>query len=437
MTASPPILSYGFRPFFLLGSVFAALAVPVWLVMLASGYEAGGAFLGRDWHVHEMIFGYLGAVIAGFVLTAIPNWTGRLPVSGWPLGALATIWLVGRLAVWGQQGGIAFLLDISFLLLLAAAVWREIIAGKHFRGVPVAVMVSLFATANVLFHLQLIWPVLTGYGERLALAAATLLMALIGGRITPSFTRNWLVKAGAESLPRPFGSFDKAVLSMTALAMVLRVVTPDHASTGVALALAGCGLFLHMARWRSLHTVAEPIVFVLHLGYFWLALAPLLMGASTLAPGWIDASTALHALTVGAAGTLTLAVMTRATLGHTGREIGSSPATIGIYAFVTLASLARIAAPYLPGDYVHWLGVAGLSWTASYTLFVVVYEPMLVGPRVDALISIPIELNREAVGCSKISLPGRGVARYRVAVPPERQSDRENRTLQLYAVENM
>jgi hypothetical protein len=196
------VLSYGFRPFFLLGAAYAAIAIPLWLVMLALGVAPAGPFQGMRWHAHEMIFGYLAAIIAGFALTAVPNWTGRLPLSGLPLAGLVGLWLAGRFAssfiasvTW------AAVIDVTFLFALAAAIWREILAGKNARNVPIALLITIFALANLQFHLEGLWPELQGYGQRLALGVTTLLIALIGGRITPSFTHNWMARMGLE--PRP------------------------------------------------------------------------------------------------------------------------------------------------------------------------------------------------------------------------------------------
>jgi uncharacterized protein involved in response to NO len=380
-TNLPALFSYGFRPFFLAGGLTAALAVPLWLAMLATGTEPAGPFTALGWHAHEMIFGYLAAVIAGFVLTAVPNWTGRLPVTGWPLVGLFALWLAGRLASAAIPWPVAAAaIDMAFLVTLAAVVWREIIAGRHLGGLPVAALITVFASANLLFHLQEQWPALAGYGERLALGAAAVLISLIGGRITPSFTRNWMAKAGMAPLPTPFGRFDKITIAATVAAVALWITLPDNFWTGMTLLLAGALHVVRVARWRGLSARREPIVLILHLGYLWLAVSLLLMGVAALDPASLSGSAALHALSAGAIGTMTLAVMTRASLGHTGRAIATSPATLIIYALVTLGAVLRVAASLVPEFYLLTLFTGGVLWSAAFGLFALTYAPVLLKP---------------------------------------------------------
>ncbi len=375
------VLSYGFRPFFLLGAAFAAIAVPVWLAVLQSGIAPAGPFDGFRWHIHEMIFGYLGAIIAGFALTAVPNWTGRLPLSGLPLAGLAGLWLAGRIAcAFLPSPAWAAAIDGAFLIVLAAAIWREIVAGKNLHNVPIAGLITVFALANLIFHGAGLWPGLQGYGERIALGIAALLIALIGGRIVPSFTRNWMAKAKLEPLPEPFGRFDKLALGVLAVAVVAWMAWPGALPTAVLLLAASLMHFVRLSRWRGTRTAREPILLVLHLGYLWLAVSLALMGLATLAPSALTASAGLHALTAGAIGTMTLAVMTRASLGHTGREIKADGATLAIYALVTLGALLRVAAPLLPADYLTTLIASGVLWSGAFALFVVVYGPILARP---------------------------------------------------------
>ena len=333
--AAHPFLSYGFRPFFLGASVYAAIAVPIWLWMFLSGTQAAGPFSGVAWHAHEMIFGYLGAVMAGFILTAIPNWTGRLPLSGAPLAVLFALWVAGRVACSTVSEPIAALvLDLAFPTMLSAAIWREVIAGKNWRNAPVALLLTLFASANLLHHLGAFWPDLAGVAVRLALGVAALLIALVGGRIVPSFTRNWLVKQGARRLPASFGRVDRVALASVAAAVLAWNVAPYRQLSGMLLSIAGLLLGLRLARWRGPSTWREPVVLVLHLGYGWLAVALVMLGWSILTPDVMPQSSALHALTAGAIATMTLAVMTRATLGHTGRAVETDAATLAIYLMV-------------------------------------------------------------------------------------------------------
>lgn len=381
---APAIFSYGFRPFFLGASVYAAAAVPVWLWMYRSGVDLAGPFSGSAWHAHEMIFGYLSAVMAGFVLTAVPNWTGRLPLSGRPLAVLFSLWLVGRVACSTiDYTFAALILDLAFPVTLASVVWREVIAGKNWRNAPVALLLTLFAGANLLHHVENLGTVPEGSATRLALGVVAVLVALIGGRITPSFTRNWLAKRKGEKLPASFGWLDRAALVTAAVGMAAWNVVPLHNASGVLLTLAGVLLFGRLVRWRGLATWREPIVLILHVGYLWLALSFAMIGASILVPGILPASSALHALTAGAIATMTLAVMTRASRGHTGRAIETDWLTLAIYVLVTTGAIFRVIAPLVPDHYLHLLSIGGFSWSAAFLLFVVGYGPMLWRPRRD------------------------------------------------------
>ncbi len=332
-----------------------------------------------------MVFGYVAAIMAGFILTAVPNWTGRLPLSGAPLAALAGLWIIGRVALFLDPEPVsAAILDLAFPTLLAAAIWREIAAGRNFGNAPVAILFTLFALANLLDHAAGLAPSLSGYGMRIALAVIAMMIALIGGRVTPSFTRNWMARAGLSPLPVPMDRLDRAALAVAAASLVGWVVSPDWPPVGLLLAAAGLLLAFRLSRWRGHRTTGEPIVLILHLGYFWLALALLLLGLATLAPSFVPAASAIHALTAGAVGTMTLAVMTRATRGHTGRPIVADRVTLAIYALVTLSACLRVGAAFL-GDLYHPALVAGaIAWSAAFGLFAIAYGRMLVSKRAPA-----------------------------------------------------
>jgi uncharacterized protein involved in response to NO len=380
---TPAILQYGFRPFFLLAALHAALAMPAWIAMLVGGWAPAGPFDPLQWHAHEMIFGYLAAIVAGFVLTAVPNWTGRLPLSGAPLAVLVAMWLAGRAANGlVAHSTAAMLLDVVFLMALAAAIWREVITGRNWRNTPVAVMLSLLALANLLHHLEVAGFGEPGFAIRLALGAMIVLIALIGGRIVPSFTRNWLVRRGESRLPASFGMVDKLALAVTVIAVLAWLARPLDDFAAALLIAGGALLFLRLARWRPLITLREPIVAILHLGYAWLALSLLLIGLAIVWPGYVAPGTALHALTAGAVGTMTLAVMTRASLGHTGRDILADNWTLAIYAAVTIGALMRVVAAVGGAHQLTVLAAGGLVWSLAFALFVIRYGPILTRPRI-------------------------------------------------------
>jgi uncharacterized protein involved in response to NO len=384
--AGPAVFSAGFRPFFLCAATWAALAIPLWLATFAGHIELPSALAPPVWHVHEMVFGYAAATVAGFLLTAIPNWTGRLPLQGPPLVGLVLLWLIGRLAVLlsARLGGpgVAALADLAFPLVFVGVVAREIVVGRNWRNLPMVGALALLLVGNLLVHAEALgWWKSAAAGNRLGIATLLMLVTLIGGRIVPSFTRNWLAKAlPGAALPASFDTFDRIVMALTALALIVWVVWPEGPAAAPTALAAGVALAARLARWRGGPTWREPLVLVLHLGYGWLALGFVLLGSSEYV-AWLPPTAALHALTAGAIGTMTLAVMTRATLGHTGHALTAGRGTIAIYALVTLAALLRLLAPFGAGDYLVLLCLAGLAWSGAFGLFVALYAPALMRRR--------------------------------------------------------
>jgi uncharacterized protein involved in response to NO len=375
----PALLRHGFRPFFLAAGLWAAGALMLWLAVLWGDVALPTAFDPVTWHAHEMLFGFVAAAVAGFLLTAVPNWTGRMPLQGLPLAGLVGLWLAGRVAVtfsaWiGPPAAAA--LDLAFLTALLGAVGREILAGRNWRNLPVCLALAALLLANALVHLEAIGLAATGpFGLRLGVAVPIALITLVGGRIVPSFTGNWLRKRGETRLPASFGPFDRATLVLTLAALLLWTATPADWLTALALLAAGLANALRLARWRGRRTLAEPLVAVLHLGYAWIPAGMLLTGMGVLAPDLVPPAAGLHALTAGAIGTMTLAVMTRASLGHTGRPLTADRGTLVVYACVSLAALFRVIAAIALGLPV--LALSGLLWAAAFLLFAAVYGPLL------------------------------------------------------------
>jgi uncharacterized protein involved in response to NO len=374
--SGPALLSYGFRPFFFLGACYAALAVALWLPLFAGEISLATLFAPRDWHVHEMLFGYIAAALTGFLLTAIPNWTGRLPLQGGPLLALVLVWLAGRLAfAWSLHLGWALSssIDCAFLVLVAAAAGREVITGQNWRNLKVLIPVSVLALANIGFHVEAYLFGLADVSIRVAIAAIVILIMLIGGRIVPSFTRNWLARENPGRLPASFGRFDAAAIALSVASLGLWLFLPDGVGTGAALVVVAALQCVRLARWAGDRTTRERLVLILHVAY---AFVPAAL-AGLAACNFVPASAALHAWMAGAAGTMTLAVMTRASLGHTGRDLAAGPGTQTIYAAVVIAACARVAGALMPGWTWALLYVAALAWIVAFGGFAVLYGPML------------------------------------------------------------
>lgn len=379
----PAVLSYGFRPFFLLAAIWAALAMLIWIAMLSGATVLPLRWDIFGWHAHEFLFGYLGAVICGFVLTAVPNWTGRLPVMGGPLAALVLLWLAGRIAValsgWLPWQVVA-VADLSLAAALILFLLREVIAGRNWRNLPVVALVALYATANAMFHIEAARgeAAFDGAGMRLGLVAALMLIGLIGGRIIPSFTRNWLAARKADRLPMAFNRRDGAVLGLTAIALLGFVVAPEAPVLRWLMLAAGLAHLWRLSRWCGWRVRAEPLLWVLHVAYAFLALgfwAEAAAGFDLIAP-----AAARHVWLAGAIGLMTLAVMSRATLGHTGQPLQAGGATLAIYLAMIGSVAARLAAGLMPDPTIMWHLSGGL-WFLAFAGFALAYAPLLLRPK--------------------------------------------------------
>lgn len=381
----PAILSYGFRPFFLLGSLYAGLTILVWLPLFYGQLEIYSSFSPVDWHIHEMLFGYLAAVVTGFLLTAVPNWTGRLPVQGLSLLLLAAVWVLGRLAVFfsDQLGwSAAATIDCAFLLLVAAATAREIIAGKNWPNLKVLIPVTILFVTNICFHIEFAHTGSSDYSRRLGLGMFLMLLVIIGGRIIPSFTRNWLVRENPGRLPVPFNRFDQATLLLTLIALLSWVVLPEHGFTAAAFFIAALLQAARLYRWAGWRTLREPLVTILHAAYAFVPFGLLLIAGGIAAPELVPPAAGVHAIGIGALGGMTVAVMTRATLGHTGRQLEANKGTRVLYVAILIAAITRILASFDPAG-TTLLYVSAASWTVAFLGFVFCFGRMLTRARLN------------------------------------------------------
>lgn len=381
----PALLSYGFRPFFLFGAAYAGISILFWLPIYSGNAGTLSLFLPVDWHIHEMLFGYLAAIVTGFLLTAIPNWTGRLPVQGMPLLGLVLLWFAGRIAVFfsasiGWQA--TAVIDCAFLVAVAAAAAIEIASGRNWRNLKVLLPLAVLTAANVLFHVEAHINGISDFSRRLGVAAAAVLIMIIGGRIIPSFTRNWLARENPGRLPAAFGRFDGGTILVSVAAFGLWVALPDSPVTGVAMTLAAALNLARLCRWAGDRTLRDPLVLILHLAYAFVPLGLALVALAAFFPrGTTIQAAAFHALGSGAIGVMTLAVMVRATLGHTGRRLEAGKNGIFVFAAILLAALTRIVAA-IAGTEMTLVHAAGAAWAAAFLGYCLLYGRALLSPRI-------------------------------------------------------
>jgi len=377
------LFEYGFRPFFLFAACYAVLAVPVWIAIWRGSLGWQPAMPPLLWHGHEMIFGFAVAALAGFMLTAVPNWTGESAIRGRRLILLVALWAAGRIAAYLPWPLLFAVLDIAFLPALASVLGPGIIQRNGRRnGVLVAVLL-LLAVVNSAVHFDG-WGFANLSGSwalQVAIAIFALLIGLIGGRIVPAFTQGGMKMSGVPFVITGHRIIDGAgMISLAANLLATLLLAPAPIAGGIAL-IAAVANGVRLWRWQSWRTLSVPLVWVLHLGYGWLVIGLLL---NTLASfDLIPTAMGIHALTAGSFSTMILAVMSRASLGHTGRQLIASRQTTMAYIALTIAAILRVAAP-LAGDYYSALiDCAGLFWISAFLIFVLHYLPILVGPRPD------------------------------------------------------
>ena len=385
---SHPLWGRGFRPFFLAVGIQGFSFVVAWTAIWR-GVLAPPAWLSPPWwHGHEMLFGLVAAAIAGFLLTAAPVWTGRPPLCGRPLAALFGVWVLGRLAMLAAghlPAGLVATLDIAFLPLVAGVLARTLWRTGQRRNYGIVVLVGVLALANAAVHAQALGFTAGSAPRalRFTVDLVVVLIVVIGGRITPGFTTNALIRLGvdARAASRPW--LDRlAVTSVTLLAAV-DLLAPRSAASGALAAAAGLAVAARMTGWQTLRTGRDPLVWSLHAGMAWVAIGLLLVAAGDLGLP-VPATAGLHALTAGAMGSMILAVMTRVALGHTGRPLVLPRGAVAIHLLVHAGAAARVVAALASApDPVLPLLVGGVSWAAAFGLFAALYAPILTSPRVD------------------------------------------------------
>jgi uncharacterized protein involved in response to NO len=381
------LLAGGYRVFFPAAGLHAGLMILLWVTWYLGYIEIPTAFPPLAWHQHELLFGFVPAVIAGFLLTAVPNWTGRPRLSGWPLLVLFVVWLTGRLAIAMSDGlgvMLAIIVSLVFIPAFAAYILRELVAARNIRNYKIGALLLTLALVQGLFDWETRHSGYVIVADKLAIGLIILLIGIVGGRIIPTFTANWLRRNSPGRLPPEFGPFDQAAMVLSCLAlgawpMAQHSAIASHIAATLMLA-AGIAQLARQARWCPERTLAEPLVTILHIAFFFVPFGFLTMAAAlALGDGGLH-SAAVHAWTGGAIGTMTLAVMTRATRGHSGQPLHAPISTVIIvYAPVVGATLVRMAAAILPDHMTALLSLAGTAWIVAFFGFVALYGRMFVG----------------------------------------------------------
>lgn len=368
----------GFRPFYLLASVFAALSTGLWALQFA-GWLGRPYLQGPMWHAHEMLFGFALAVVVGFLFTAGRNWSSRPTPTGAPLMALAALWVAGRVLVLTPFGWAAAIVNVAFPMAAAIALAIPFIAARNKRNYFFIGLLLLMAAAVLGVHLaQLGVTQLPGWiGIQVALDVMLFIMAVMGGRVIPMFTNSI---AGANATRRPW--LEKAALGST-LALLLADALALHGLLLAALAIVCAAA--HLARWslwQPWKTGRTPLVWVLHVAYFWIPVHLVLRALAEM--GWVTPSAAIHALTAGAIGGLIIGMMTRTALGHTGRPLKAGRAELACYLLVLAAALIRVFVPLVaPAETVTAVLWSAALWSAGFALYAVHYWPILTRARLD------------------------------------------------------
>ena len=368
----------GFRPFYLLAAAFAAIAVPAW-VLAYLGLVKGGP-VDLLWHTHEMVFGFAAAVVAGFLLTAVQNWTGLPTPRGRALQALVLLWIAGRCAALGAPSLLYAVIDVAFLFAVAGAILRLLLRADNRRNLPICLVIGLLGSCNLAFHLGLggVIPVSPLSAVQAAILLIVLLVAVIGGRVGPMFTRNGAPGSRARGVPR----LDQgciASISLLGACWLLRTPGWFVAAAGVVAAvLNGARLLL----WDPRSTLRTPLLWSFHLSYALLVAGLLALGLTGV--GIVSGSSALHLLAAGAIAGMIGAMITRTACGHTGRTIEAGRSELAMFVLLPLAAVVRLVANTLHGTArEHTLALSAGLWALAFVIYLLRYTPWLTRPRLD------------------------------------------------------
>ena len=368
----------GFRPFYLLASVFSALSVPLWAAQV-SGWLPSAYLEGALWHGHEMLFGYTLAVVAGFLLTAVRAWTGQPTAFGVPLAALAALWIAGRVSVLTPFGAAAAVVNAAFPLALAGAIAAPLLRARNARNYFFVGLLALIAALVAGLHLaSLGYAVLPARLDLvLGLDVMLFIMAVMGGRVMPMFTNNGVPGAGAARHPL----VEKAALGLVLLLFAADFLRAPSTIVAAIAILAACAHGARFLLWRPWRTLSTPLVWVLHAAYAWIVVHLALRALSAMA--WPVESLAFHALTVGAIGGLTLGMMTRTARGHTARPLVADRFELAMFLLVLAAAVVRVFGGMTPAPYLASVQLSALLWSAAFALYAARYWPVLTRPRLD------------------------------------------------------
>lgn len=389
-STKPPALAlfaYGFRPFFLAAGVYALLGLIAWLWMYATGMHPLPSQPAQFWHGHEMLYGFIGAAIAGFLLTAVPSWTSARGFAGTPLILLAALWLIGRLAFAAAAVlplAIVAACELAFIPALAGLLAPPLLRARN-RNSPLLLVLAAIWLTDVVFLFALMRDdvLLARTTLLVAIDIVLLLVTVIGGRIVPAFTASALRARGLVPDLRTNRWVDGIVIAAMIAVVFVDIIAPWQGLAGGVAAAAAIAHAWRLIGWRSWRTLDEPLVWSLHLAYAWLP-AGLAMKALYLSGNAAWAAHWLHALTIGVAAAMILAVVTRASLGHTGRPLHASRLIGCAYIVLSLAAVVRVFAPLLaPGAYQRSVMAAGMLWICAFVIFIVAYMPILLRPRID------------------------------------------------------
>jgi len=381
------LFASGFRPSFLTASAAATVLVPVWVLIWGFGRSLSSAWPPTMWHAHEMLFGFVAPAMAGFLLTAVPSWTGQRGFAGTPLVLLVSLWLVARLLIATSALWPALLVaaaDVGFLVTLGVLITPPLVRSKS-RNTPLLLVVAALAACNAASHWALahLDSIMAYRAILVGIDIALLAVTLIGGRIVPAFTANALRASGSTVRLRTWPWITPAAaLSMIAVGLI-DLLSLDSLLSGVVAGMAAVIQAVRMLQWRSLATVRQPIVWILHAAYAWLPVG-LALKSLALLTGVAVSAFWLHALTIGALATMIMAVMTRASLGHTGRALVVDPTIAFAYLLLLAAGFVRVfGLSVLRLAYPSVVVISAGCWTAAFAIFFVIYAPILWSPRVD------------------------------------------------------